>query len=68
MAKRYVYSALTSPSREIRLPELLPGQLGQPIDCILHIVAIDEAQPYTALSYTYGSRLSIVKSSATGNN
>lgn len=53
MAKQYVYSALTS-NRNIRLLDLSPGQPGEAINCSLHIVDLDETQPYTALSYTWG--------------
>jgi hypothetical protein len=53
MATHYVYSALPS-NRHIRLLDLKPGRLSEPISCSLYAVAIDNMPTYTALSYTWG--------------
>ncbi|KAK5113182.1 hypothetical protein LTR85_011000 [Meristemomyces frigidus] len=41
--------------REIRLMRVLPGDIDQPIQCILCIVSLNDHPAYEALSYTWGS-------------
>jgi hypothetical protein len=42
-------------SQRIRLVKILPGPLGDAIECRTSVFFMDQAEEYTALSYTWGS-------------
>ncbi|KAJ4298934.1 hypothetical protein N0V90_004177 [Kalmusia sp. IMI 367209] len=57
--KMPIYFPLDSDRKEIRLLEIQPGQLGDPLICALMYTSISDPEnnvPYTALSYCWGSR------------
>jgi hypothetical protein len=54
--RQYVYSSIKV-NGEIRLLHLQPGSEEEPLRSTIHHVAIDEAPPYSAISYVWGSPL-----------
>jgi len=60
MSDPYVDATLSrhAGSHEFRLIELHPSKLSDPIRCTLHTYSFDaDPPPYTALSYTWGSKI-----------
>ncbi len=53
----YHYQKLNASVREIRLLNLKKGRMGDPIECALGIISLDDQQvpAYYALSYVWGS-------------
>jgi Heterokaryon incompatibility protein (HET) len=49
--KPYQYKNLPTP---FRVMELLPGQEGDPVSCLLHIVDLCNPPEYEAVSYAWG--------------
>jgi hypothetical protein len=50
----FPYSQLSTDALEIRLLELLPGSLNDPIECTLSTTTLQERMSFEALSYTWG--------------
>ncbi|KAI3324134.1 HET-domain-containing protein [Xylariaceae sp. AK1471] len=53
---RLLYSPIDSKNGQIRLLELLPGRSTTPIECRMQHASLDNAPPYRALSYTWGTK------------
>lgn len=49
-----IYHPLNHARREIRVIEILPGTIDQPIRCELHTKSLDAGIRYAALSYVWG--------------
>jgi hypothetical protein len=59
----YIYAALTTEHREIRLLTLARGGRDEPIRCHLSVAALTDQPSYTALSYVWGSPVASVDTS-----
>ncbi|KAH7085500.1 heterokaryon incompatibility protein-domain-containing protein [Paraphoma chrysanthemicola] len=53
-ADGFQHEPLADPKTHIRLLKITEGRLGQRVTCTLTIWPLEEAPPYTAISYTWG--------------